>query len=156
MTTRSQTTPPAPAPEEVGLHCAALHSRVFSRLVTRLFNNRLADSGLRITQFSVLNAIKARPPESIFQLAELLGMERTSLQRTVDKLIEKGLVETQPTGKKRSLGLTLTPLGETSYQQALHSWQDAQQHFESLVGTANWEQISRELRGFSRQVKQTL
>ncbi len=86
------------APLEVGRHCAALHSRVLSRLVTRLYNNKLADTGLRITQFSILNAIKAQPPESIFQLSEWLGMERTSLQRTVDKLIEKGLVESEPTG----------------------------------------------------------
>tara|TARA_Y100001934_G_scaffold245149_1_gene303142 strand:- start:616 stop:1074 length:459 start_codon:yes stop_codon:yes gene_type:complete len=147
---------PPPNPEQVGLQCAALHSRVFSRLVTRLFNNRLADSGLRITQFSVLNAIKARPPESIFQLAELLGMERTSLQRTVDKLIEKGLVDAEPTGNKRSLGLALTEAGEDCYQQALLGWQEAQQHFESLVGPDNWEEIARELRGFSRQVKQIL
>ncbi len=147
---------PTPDPEQVGLQCAALHSRVFSRLVTRLFNSSLTDSGLRITQFSVLNAIKARPPESIFQLAELLGLERSSLQRTVDKLIDNGLVQAAPTGNKRALGLSLTADGEARYQQALQGWQHAQQQFESLVGAANWADIARELRGFSRQVKQTL
>ncbi|MGB2246130.1 MAG: MarR family winged helix-turn-helix transcriptional regulator [Alcanivorax sediminis] len=143
-------------PEQVGLHCAALHSRVLSRLVTRLYNQQLAESGLRITQFSVLNAIKARPPESIFQLAELLGMERTSLQRTVDKLIEKGLVESEPTGNKRALGLSLTPQGEACYQQALVGWQAAQDQFESLVGKQSWQQIASELRRFSHKVKQEL
>ncbi len=150
---KHQTTP---SPESVGLQCAALHSRVLSRLVTRLYNQQLSDSGLRITQFSVLNAIKARPPESIFQLAELLGMERTSLQRTVDKLIDKGLVESEPTGNKRSLGLSLTPAGETCYQQALAGWQAAQEQFEALVGKKNWEQMSSELRRFSHKVKQEL
>lgn len=148
--------PPKPDPEQVGLHCAALHSRVLSRLVTRLYNQKLADSGLRITQFSVLNAIKARPPESIFQLSELLGMERTSLQRTVDKLIEKGLIEAEPTGNKRALGLSLTAQGEASYQLALQGWLAAQQHFEALVGSDSWEQISRELRRLSHKVKQEL
>ena len=52
--------------------CAALHSRVFSRLITRHYNNKLASTGLRITQFSVMNAIKVFPPESIHQLAELI------------------------------------------------------------------------------------
>ncbi|MZR64206.1 MarR family winged helix-turn-helix transcriptional regulator [Alcanivorax sp. DP30] len=144
------------SPESVGLQCAALHSRVLSRLVTRLYNQQLSDSGLRITQFSVLNAIKARPPESIFQLAELLGMERTSLQRTVDKLIEKGLVESEPTGNKRSLGLSLTAEGESRYQLALVGWQAAQHQFESLVGKQSWQQIASELRRFSHEVKQKL
>ncbi len=152
----SRNTPAALSPETVGLQCAALHSRVLSRLVTRLYNQHLNDSGLRVTQFSVLNAIKARPPESIFQLAELLGMERTSLQRTVDKLIEKGLVTSEPTGNKRALGLSLTPASETCYQQALAGWQAAQQQFESLVGKKSWQQMSSELRRFSHQVKQEL
>ncbi|MCK0154071.1 MarR family winged helix-turn-helix transcriptional regulator [Alcanivorax sp. S6407] len=152
----SRNPPAALTPEKVGLQCAALHSRVLSRLVTRLYNQHLNDSGLRVTQFSVLNAIKARPPESIFQLAELLGMERTSLQRTVDKLIEKGLVASEPTGNKRALGLSLTPAGEACYQQALAGWQAAQQQFESLVGKKSWQQISSELRRFSHQVKQEL
>lgn len=152
----SRKTPAALTPETVGLQCAALHSRVLSRLVTRLYNQHLSDSGLRITQFSVLNAIKARPPESIFQLAELLGMERTSLQRTVDKLIEKGLVESEPTGNKRALGLSLSPAGERCYQQALSGWLAAQEQFESLVGKKNWTQMSSELRRFSHKVKQEL
>ena len=152
----SRNTPAAPSPETVGLQCPALHSRVLSRLVTRLYNQHLNDSGLRVTQFSVLNAIKARPPESIFQLAELLGMERTSLQRTVDKLIEKGLVASEPTGNKRALGLSLTPAGETCYQQALAGWQALQQQLESLVAKKSWQQMSSELRRFRHQVKQEL
>ncbi|MED5389795.1 MAG: MarR family winged helix-turn-helix transcriptional regulator [Pseudomonadota bacterium] len=144
------------SPEQVGLHCAALHSRVFARLVTRLFNQRMAGSGLRITQFSVLNAIKARPPESIHQLAELLGMERTSLQRTVDKLIEQGLVVSEPSGHRRSLGLGLTKAGEVRYREALPGWLDAQQTFESLIGSEDWNRIARQLRHVSHDVRQEL
>jgi DNA-binding MarR family transcriptional regulator len=140
----------------VGRHCAALHSRVLSRLVTRLYNNKLAATGLRITQFSILNAIKAQPPESIFQLSEWLGMERTSLQRTVDKLIEKGLVESEPTGNKRSLGLSLTTEGEALYQRALIHWQEAQDVFESLVGKEEWDNMASQLHRFSSRVKQEL
>ncbi|MCG8393454.1 MAG: MarR family winged helix-turn-helix transcriptional regulator [Pseudomonadales bacterium] len=155
MTTRKKETQ-TPDPVQVGLHCAAWHSRVFARLVTRFYNSQMAGSGLRITQFSVLNAIKAQPPESIHQLAELLGMERTSLQRTVDKLIEKGLVQSEPTGNRRALGLSLTKEGEATYRQALSQWQEAQAIFESLVGSQDWETTARRLRTFSRQVKQEL
>ena len=48
-------------PIDVARTCAALYSRVFSRLVTRHYNHHLSDTDLRITQFSILNAIKLSP-----------------------------------------------------------------------------------------------
>ena len=83
-------------------------------------------------------------------------MERTSLQRTVDKLIEKGLVESEPTGNKRSLGLSLTADGEALYQRALIRWQEAQNAFESLVGKTEWDNMASQLHRFSTRVKQEL
>lgn len=146
----------SPAPMDIARQCAALHSRVFSRLITRHYNSRLADLGLRITQFTVLNAIKVSPPESIHQLAETLGMERTSLQRTVDMLINKGLVQSEPSGHKRSLGLTLTPRGEELYQQAVQRWLQAHEEFTQLVGQDNWDTVAGQLHRLSKQVKTTL
>lgn len=152
--TSTATTPPAPM--DIARQCAALHSRVFSRLITRHYNSKLADLGLRITQFTVLNAIKVSPPESIHQLAETLGMERTSLQRTVEMLINKGLVQSEPSGHKRSLGLTLTPSGEELYLQAVQRWQQAHDEFTSLVGQDNWDTVASQLHRLSKQVKTTL
>lgn len=143
----------SPSPMDVAQTCAALHSRVFSRLITRHYNNKLSSTGLRITQFSVMNAIKVFPPESIHQLAEILGMERTSLQRTVEKLIDKGLLESEPTGNRRSLGLSLTPEGERIYAQALECWEVAHREFTSMVGEENWAVTSKQLQGFSKKVK---
>lgn len=145
-----------PAPMDIARQCAALHSRVFSRLITRHYNSKLAGTGLRITQFTVLNAIKVSPPESIHQLADTLGMERTSLQRTVDMLIQKGLVRSEPSGHKRSLGLSLTPKGEELYQQAIRCWQEAHDEFTDLVGKDTWDAAAVQLRRLSKQVKATL
>lgn len=144
------------SPLDVGKTCAALYSRVFSRLVTRHYNNSLAGTGLRVTQFSVLNAIKLSPPSSINELAELLGMERTSLQRTVDKLIDKGLLRSQPSGHKRSLGLSLTQQGEDVYGQALIKWEEAHEAFTQLVGEENWAEARRKLQRFSAKLQSTL
>ncbi len=143
-------------PKDIAKTCAALYSRVFSRLVTRHYNNKLAVTGLRITQFSILNAIKLFPPESINQLAELLGMERTSLQRTVEKLISKELLKTEPTGNKRSLGLSLTAKGEEIYEQALERWEEAHEEFTDMVGSENWAETAQQLREYSGKIKSTL
>lgn len=143
-------------PLDVAKTCAALYSRVFSRLVTRHYNNRLSETGLRVTQFSILNAIKLSPPNSINELAELLGMERTSLQRTVEKLIAKGLLQSQPTGHKRSLGLSLTVKGEEVYQQALARWEEAHEEFTNLVGGADWAETAGKLKRYSGKLQSTL
>jgi DNA-binding MarR family transcriptional regulator len=143
-------------PLDVARTCAALYSRVFSRLVTRHYNHHLAETGLRITQFSILNAIKLSPPNSINELAELLGMERTSLQRTVEKLIAKGLLESRPTGQKRSLGLSLTQEGEDIYQQALARWEDAHDEFTEMVGGDDWSETVDKLRRYSVKLQSTL
>lgn len=146
----------SPQPMDIARQCAALHSRVFSRLITRHYNSRLADLGLRITQFTVLNAIKVCPPESIHQLADTLGMERTSLQRTVEMLIKKGLVQSEPSGHKRSLGLSLTPEGDEIYRLAVLRWQKAHDEFTDLVGQDNWDAVAGQLHHLSKQVKTTL
>ncbi len=154
--TQADTQTDQPAPLDIARQCAALHSRVFSRLITRHYNNKLAGTGLRITQFTVLNAIKVLSPESIHQLADTLGMERTSLQRTVDTLIHKGLVRSEPSGHKRALGLSLTSQGEELYQQAIHCWQQAHDEFTALVGKDTWDAAAKELRRLSKRVKATL
>jgi len=143
-------------PLDVAKTCAALYSRVFSRLVTRHYNNSLSKTGLRITQFSILTAIKLSPPNSINELAELLGMERTSLQRTVEKLIAKGLLQSQPTGHKRSLGLSLTAKGEEIYEQALPKWEVAHEEFTNLVGADDWAETAEKLRRYSGKLQSTL
>ncbi|MCG8523741.1 MAG: MarR family winged helix-turn-helix transcriptional regulator [Pseudomonadales bacterium] len=143
-------------PLDVARTCAALYSRVFSRLVTRHYNHHLSDTGLRITQFSILNAIKLSPPNSINELAELLGMERTSLQRTVEKLIAKGLLQSQPTGHKRSLGLVLTAEGEKIYQQALVRWEEAHGEFTDMVGADDWSVTVGKLRHYSGKLQSSL
>lgn len=143
-------------PLDVARTCAALYSRVFSRLVTRHYNRHLSETGLRITQFSILNAIKLSPPNSINELAELLGMERTSLQRTVEKLIGKGFLQSQPTGHKRSLGLALTPDGEDIYKRALARWEEAHTEFTGMVGADNWSETVGKLRRYSGKLQSTL
>ena len=143
-------------PLDVSQTCAALYSRVFSRLVTRHYNQHLSETGLRVTQFSILNAIKLSPPNSINELAELLGMERTSLQRTVEKLISKRLLESRPTGRKRSLSLSLTPEGEDIYQQALKKWEEAHDEFTDMVGNHDWSETIGKLRRYSVKLQSTL
>lgn len=156
MTVQDDQKANVPAPRAIGRQCAALHSRVFSRLVTRHYNAYLRPTGLMITQFTILNSIKVFTPDSIHHLAEVLGMERTSLQRTVDKMIQKGILETHASGHNRSLELRLTPQGERLYEEAAVLWNQAHQDFLALAGDQEWSQVVQQLQGFSSALKSQL
>lgn len=137
----------------IAQQCAALHLRVFSQLVTRHYNAYLRPTGLMVTQFTIMNGIMMFTPDSIHHLAEALGMERTSLQRTVDKMIHKGLLRRKASGHNRSLELSLTEEGERIYREASIRWNEAHQEFVAMVGSDQWSNVAEMLQGFSSSLK---
>jgi DNA-binding MarR family transcriptional regulator len=107
--------------------CACLAARARARLLTRLFDAHLRPHGLRSTQFSVLAALAQTGPILLGDLADLLGLERTTLTRGVAILEERGLVETVPAADARTRPLGITRAGEARLARALPDWQRAQQ-----------------------------
>lgn len=153
MSSSDQPTEVQPNPMAIAQQCAALHSRVFSRLVTRHYNAYLRPTGIVVTQFTIMNAIKLFTPDSIHHLAETLGMERTSLQRTVDKMIQRGLLRTKASGHNRSLELSLTEEGKRVYEEASIKWNEAHQDFVAMAGSEQWSNVAEMLQGFSTSLK---
>jgi hypothetical protein len=62
--------------------CLCLASRRAAREITRSFDRLLRPHGLRVTQFSIL-VMLMRGPLTIGELAEKLGVERTTLSRNL-------------------------------------------------------------------------
>ena len=86
--------------------CSAI--RQAARHVSQYFDQHLAPSGLRITQFSILAKLKARGPLTINSLADVLVMDRTTLGRDILPLTRDGLIGTvQGTVDRRSKELHL-------------------------------------------------
>ncbi len=61
-------------------HCLAARRR--ARAITRHYEAKLRRHGLRATQFSILAALALAGPMPTGRLAELLGLERTTLTRS--------------------------------------------------------------------------
>ena len=73
----------APAPITVTPEpCNCLALRAAARHVTQFYDQCLAPSGLRTTQFSILARLK-RGPQTINALAADLVLDRTTLGRTM-------------------------------------------------------------------------
>jgi DNA-binding MarR family transcriptional regulator len=117
--------------------CACLHSRRTSRVLTRLYDDALRPSGLRMSQVSVLVAV-ARFGEhraTISALAEVLATERTTLTRNIVPLERAGLVRVaRDPGDARARILLLTRAGERAIEAAFPLWELAQRRVRDTVG----------------------
>lgn len=107
--------------------CHCLAARRTARAITRLFEEKLRPHGLRATQFSILAALALKGPAPISELAELLGLERTTLTRSGALLERYGWVRAVPSKDGRERPLQLVPAGRRKLEAAFPAWKAAQQ-----------------------------
>src|ERR1700720_3833335 len=103
----------------VTLPCACANLRRASRVVTQFYDDALRPSGIRVTQFTLLQALVLMTRTSQKQLAELLGIDSTTLTRTLGHLRRKGWLRTERGADRRELGLSLTLAGRREYLRVL-------------------------------------
>ena len=115
--------------------CNCLALRQAARHVTQFYDQFLASSGLRSTQYSILARLQRRGPMTINALAGELVMDRTTLGRNILPLQRDGLIAVGP-GKsdRRSRELRLTAAGTARFRSALKAWKAAQARFETAFG----------------------
>lgn len=121
------------------LACHCLAARRHARAITRLFEEKLRPHGLRATQFSVLVALALRGPTPVRQLADTLGLERTTLTRVAAVLERNGWIATAASDDARRRVLRLTGAGRRKAERAFPAWKDAQ------------DQVDRQLAASVRQ-----
>lgn len=118
---------------EKPLGCTCFKLRKLTRAMSRLYDHHLATVGLKTTQYSVLaNAARAALP--VAELADLLGVERTTLTRNLKPLIDAGWVELMPGADSRQRIVTITQAGRDKVKLAYVAWRHAQTEFEKLMG----------------------
>ena len=125
----------------VQLPCACANLRRAARVVTQLYDSMLRPSRLRVTQFTLLQALTYAPGIAQKQLAELLAIDSTTLTRTLAWLRRKGWLRSQTGTDRRELRLFLTPAGRREYRRALPFWHSAQKRLRQDLGETHWNQI---------------
>ncbi len=123
------------------LPCACANLRRADRAVSQFYDDALRPSGLRITQFTLLQALTLAPRISQKQLAQLLEIDSTTLTRTLAPLRKKGWLRSAEGTDRRELRLSLTPAGRRGYQRALPYWQTAQKGLRRALGENDWDQL---------------
>src|SRR3954464_4522653 len=84
------------------------------------FARALARAGLNVARWRTLAIIRRIGACTMKELALYSTIDRTTLTRAVDQLVEQGLVErTIPSRDRRKVNLALSPEGEAAYSQAV-------------------------------------
>jgi DNA-binding MarR family transcriptional regulator len=115
--------------------CNCLAVRSAARHISQFYDQLLAPSGLRGTQFSILARLKRVGPLTINALASEMVMDRTTLGRNILPLERDGLIRIETAANdRRAKQLQLTRTGEKRLQAAVQGWTEAQARFESTFG----------------------
>ncbi len=98
--------------------CACGRLRRAARALTQLYDDAMAPSGLRITQFSLLRTVARDGKARISELAATLLLDRTALSRNLDPLLARGLLSVTAGRDARTREVALTRSGAKALQAA--------------------------------------
>jgi len=113
-----------------------MNVRQVARAVTAYYDAGLRPTGLRATQLNLLMAIEANAVTSVTELAEILGVERTTLTRNLKLVRSRGLVEPDR--------IALTSAGEEAAAAALPFWAAVQAQIVDGMGAERWSALRSE------------
>jgi DNA-binding MarR family transcriptional regulator len=117
----------------------ATRSRIAARTLSRAYDEALRPVDLKITQLAVLVAASLSDGrQTITDLADALGLERSSLSRNLDLLERRGLVALGPETQHRARHVSLTPEGRALLEAAMPLWEGAQARLHDRLGGA-WD-----------------
>lgn len=125
--------------------CANANIRRTDRVVTQLYDEILAPSGVNGPQFGLLAAIAASAPISINGMTASLAMDRTTLTRNLAVLTKQHLIRSEEGADRRMRLVTLTQKGEQTLEQAWPLWREAQARIERALGPARFDALLAEL-----------
>lgn len=135
---------------EIGAACVCLGVRKAARLVARRYDDAFRPLGITSGQFSILAALLRDGAVPLGSLADVLGMDRTTLNRNLKPLEATALiVTTHDKSDARVRGLQLTPGGRALLNRAIPIWAEVQADSQKRLTKSGWSQFRSYLRALS-------
>jgi len=131
-------------------YCASLNFRRTSRMVTRIYDAAMQESGVRSTQFAILVGIAKLQPVAMGTLAKVLMLDSSTLTRSLRLLQKEGMIEKSKRGEMRQRFLKLTHSGEKALERSLPLWRTAHATFVATVGEKYWLKLRNELESIAK------
>ena len=116
--------------------CAGWNLRVAARRVTQFLEARMDGAGLSFSQFGLMAEIASAPDDTLSALAERMGLDQSTLSRTLRTLEGEGLVEIAVAeSDQRKRMVWLTEKGARRLEAALASWRRAHADLDKFLST---------------------
>ena len=127
---------PTPLP---ALPCLCSSFRRTARALSQVYEEALRPTGLRITQFTILQALARTGEVTQGRLGEILVMDSTSLTRTLRIMRQQGWIAERRGEDQRERWLKLSKAGETKLKVATATWKKVQARLQAKLGEAGWK-----------------
>ena len=123
------------------LPCMCGSLRRASRAFTQRYDEAQRPSGLRATQFTILQVLSLAGEVSQGELGEMLAMDSTTLTRTVEIIGRHGWIVKRPGKDRRERRLRLATAGEVQLKRALPRWEELQARLRRQLGDERWDSL---------------
>lgn len=117
--------------------CYCINSRRLSNLITNKYDKHLQEIKLTVNQYSLLVNINQLEICSVSDLAVYVGLERTTLVRTLKPLFDKKLIEDISETTQRNRQIKITQIGKEILEKGKPLWKQAQKEIEDKIGKDN-------------------
>ena len=127
--------------------CAGWNLRQTARRVTQFLESEMAKSGVSLSQFGLMAEIAAADDDTVSALAQRMGLDQSTLSRTLRTLEADGLVEIATVeADQRKRMVWLTEKGARRLEAALASWGGAHARLADRLSVDLVGRLAREAR----------
>lgn len=125
----------------IPLPCMCASFRRAARALTQFYDDALRPLGLRVTQFTILQALSLAGEISQGDLGRLLVIDSTTLTRTLRLM--RPWIEERPGRDRRERWLRLSALGRRQLERATGPWQKVQARLRAHFGAGRWAELQK-------------
>lgn len=122
--------------------CYCINLRRLSNLITNKYDTHLHEINLTVNQYSLLVNINQLKICSVSDLAIYVGLERTTLVRTLKPIFDKELIEDISNNNQRNRKIQITQKGIEILEKGKPLWKEAQTEIENKLGKDNIKVLS--------------
>jgi len=116
------------------INCLTYNAQRIARSLGRQMESALRPVGLTNQQFSTLTILRYYKTMSTLELADKLGVERTTMTRNIEQMNRKNWLRPAIVEDKRVRAFQVTEAGLKLQSEALPLWQEQQAKLMSFVG----------------------
>ncbi len=143
--------------QQIAANCLGRRVERLHRIVSRRFEAELRSTGLSLPQFEMLTELAASDaPTRPSQLAGTLGLERSTISRGLDLLVQHGYVHPSVSPSGRTTDVQITESGLEVLARAEPAWEGGQRWLQAALGPDALSHLDRWLTAAEGEAPGTL